>query len=283
MAKKTNTLTDDVQNVHRSIAMANFAAGAAESSTTRDKAAVQKQIDAGKENLLITLKALVGIDIYEPDPKKTSAITYGGALIKGKETPSLLDEANASAQSNAIVNAHEAMERFIKAVASKFMYAKRKIVPVHKNDKKKAKNRFGKKLAAESTPQYFEQIVGQIASRNCHELFKMLNKYVSELESRSTKGHYGNYADIHDAVEFIRHSHTHSNGRFDENDLTDHPAQSQKIIKACVRRSVIHKDDRILPTHDQVSKLLAREAEFCQIIYDAISNELDMSVDYTPN
>jgi hypothetical protein len=283
MAKKKNTLTLDVQNVHRSFAMANFAAGAADSSATRDKRNVQRRIDAGGANTLITMRALVGVDTYEPDPKLTSAISYGGAMIRGEETLSLLDESNASAQANALVDAHEAMERFVKSVTAKLMYSKRGNIPVNQNDRHAAENRFGKKAAKENTPQYFEQIVAVVASRNCDPLFRLLKKHVNTLDERTKNGHYGNYAEIHRAVEFIRHSKTHGNGRFNPTELAKLPTHSQEIVKAFVRRSVMHNDNRILPTHDEVSDLLKREAEFCQIIYDAVSNEMDMLIDYKPN
>ncbi len=163
----------------------------------------------------------MGIDIVnEPDPKKTSAITYGGALIKGKETLSLeLDEAKSR-----IFSPHIHMR-----VAERPMQATGAIHQVFRcftvtrvirgNDK--TQSRIGRCIkestqrrtsakngkvglgcqgssAAENTPRVFvTRIVGpNSASRNCHTLFKMLNKYVSELESRSTNGHYGERTQI---------------------------------------------------------------------------------------
>lgn len=282
MAKKKNTLTADIQQLHRALALANFAASSSEASTKREKQRVQKIADAGNKTALITMAALVGCDTYEPDPKKTTAISYGGALIKGEETLSLLDESNASAQSNAIVDAHEALEAFFKNVTAIFMYANRGKIPVNQTDRRMMQRRFGKQAAQENTPLYFRQIVAVLASRNCSPLFEILFKYIDGLRDRVAKGHYGDHHDIHRAVEFIRHSKTHANGRFDPDELKKQPTHTQKIVASCVADSVIHRDKRILPSHKAVHDMLAREAEYCQILYDALSSAMNMELDYQP-
>jgi len=283
MAKKKNTLTPDVHQLHRALALANFAASSSEASTKREKQRVQKIADAGNKAALITMAALVGCDTYEPDPSKTTAISYGGALIKGDETLSLLDESNASAQANAIVNSHEAMEAFVKRVTAKFMFANRGLIPINQIDRRKMQGRFGKGAAKENTPQYFEQIVQVLASRNCAPLFAILFKHITGLRTRVANGHFGDHHDIHMAVEFIRHSKTHANGTFDSEELKKQPKHTQQIVVSCVGDSVIHRDKRILPSHKAVHDMLAREAEYCQILYDVITAAMNMELDYRPN
>lgn len=283
MAKKKNTLTPDIEQLHRALALAHFAASSSEASAKREKQRVQKTVDAGNKAVLITMAALVGCDTYEPDATKTSAVSYGGALITGPETLALLDESNASAQANALVDAHEAMEAFVKRVTSTFMYARRGQIPVNQTDRRMMQRRFGKKAAQENTPAYFRQIVATLASRNCDALFAIAFKHVAGLGDRVAKGHFGDHHEIHRAVEFIRHSKTHANGRFDPEELKKQPRHTQKVVTSCVGPSVIHRDDRILPCHKAVRDLLAREAEYGQILYDALSTAMSMELDYHPN
>lgn len=282
MAKKSNTLTPDVQELHRALALANFAASSSEASAKRDKQRIQRIIDAGNTGALITMAALVGTDTYEPDPTKTTAVSYGGTLIKGQETLALVDESNASAQAGALVDAHEAMELFVKSITAKFMYVNRGQIPVNQRDRRMAQLRFGTKASKENTPQYFQQIVAVLASRNCDSLFAILFKHVNGLLTRVANGHFGNYHEIHNAVEFIRHSKTHANGRFNPDELKKQAKHTQKIVLSCVGQSVIHRDQRILPSHKAASALMAREAEYSQILYDALSSALNMNLDYQP-
>lgn len=283
MAKKNNTLTEHAQQLHRALALANFGASTSESSTKREKSQVQKIIDKGNEKRLVTMSALLGCDTREPDPQKTTAVAYGAHLIKGEQTLGLLDEANATSQASALVDAHEAMESFLKAIAATYMYQYRGQIPVNQKDRRMMQRRFGNRSAAENTPIYFGQVVQVIASRNCDSLFKMLFKRVNGLAERVENGHYGNYHEIHKSVEFIRHAKTHSNGRFDSDDLAKLPKHTRQIVESCIQRSVIHSDDRILPTHKVAHHLLAREADFGQILYDALSNDMNMKIDYQPS
>jgi hypothetical protein len=283
MAKKTNTLTPHVQALHRALALSNFAASSSEASTKREKQRVQAVIDGGNKAALITMAALIGCDTYEPDPKKTTAVAYGGQLIKGEETLLLLDESNASAQANALVDAHEAMEVFVKAITAQFMYAFRGQIPVYQEDRRMMQRRFGKQAAAENTPQYFEQLVHVLAWRNCAPLFDILFKRIDGLSERVTKGHFGSYHEIHKAVEFVRHCKTHGNGRFNRDDLKKQPKHTIAIVESCIEKSVIHGDERILPSHKAAHDLLASEADYGQILYDAMSNGMDMELDYKPS
>jgi len=283
MAKKKNTLTDHVQRLHRALALANFAASSADASAKREKQRVQRIIDAGKEHALITMSALAGCDTYEPDPQKTTAVRYGAQLIRGHETLLLLDESNASSQAYVLVDAHEAMEEFVKAITAKYMYVHRGQIPVNQDDRRMMQRRFGKGAAAENTPTYFEQVVHVLAWRNCAPLFKILFKHVKGLAARVGNGHFGNYHDIHKAVEFIRHAKAHGNGRFDASELKKHPQLTVRIVESCIRRSVIHGDDRILPATNVTQDLLAREADYGQILYDALSNDMNLNIDYQPS
>ena len=283
MAKKKNTLKADIQQLHRALALANFAASSSQASSKRDKQRIQKIIQTGNKAALNTMAALVGYDTYELDPAKTTAISYGGAFIKGNETLDLLDETNASAQASAIVDSHEAMEAFVKNIAAKFMYAKRGQIPINQKDRKTAQRRSGKGAAKENTPQYFEQIVSVLAARNCSPLFDILFNHVKNLRDRVAKGHFGDHHEIHRAVEFIRHCKTHGNGRFDPGALKKQPQHTQKIVSSCVGSSVIHRDNRILPSHKATHDLVAREAEYGQILYDALTTAMNMELDYRPN
>ena len=282
MALKKNSLTPCVATFHQTLSLVNFTASSNDASSRRDIARVQKVLTSGNANSLMTGAAVVGCDIYEQDPEKTTAVHFGGKLIKGPDTLKLLEESNSQNQSNALVDAHEAMEDFVKCITSNFLFAKRGQIPINQKERRAVSTRFGKKAAAENTLPYFKQVTAVIASRNCDQLFATLFKYAKNLRPRVTNGHYGDYYEIHLAVEFIRHSKTHANGRFNVEALERLPKQTQAIVGSCVKASIIHSDDRILPTSQAVKGLISREAEFAQILYDELTQELEMQLDYKP-
>ena len=282
MAKQANTLTEDVRELHRKLALANFSAFTAEGAAKRDLRQARQLAERGRANQLITMAALVGIDTHQPDPADVFAVTYGAEMVRGRDAISVVEETNGNAQSDAIANAFEAMERFVADISAKYLYARRGHIPIHKNVKKRAKSRFGKKAAEKNTPLYFEQIVAQLSSRNCDDLFKILFKHSEGLRERIENYHFGDLHDIHAAVEHIRHRKTHANGRYDAEKSESLALQTRRIIQSLIRESVIHGDDRILPDYDQAKDLLAREAEYGQILYEHLSDELKMRIDYCP-
>lgn len=279
MAKKKNTLTPYVQALHRALSIANYAAFAADGAANRDTGRAQKLISDGKGNWLLTFAALAGQDIYSEEP---SSIAYGGGGVKGSDVPLLIQESITASQLNALENAYEAMDTFVKLVSGDFLYGKRGDVPILQKWRQQMRKRFGKGAAAENTPQYCHQIARTLAGHNCTPLFDLLFDHVSTLRERVAATRYGDLHDIHLAIEGVRHCSTHANGLYLEEDYVRLPKMSRVIIESLVRDSFIHKDKRILPAHNEVSNLLGREAEYGQLIYDGVSNALAMEVDYMP-
>lgn len=283
MALKRNTLTECVAEFHQTLSLVNFTASSNDAASRRDIARAQQLLNGGNARSLMTGAAVVGCDVYEPDPTKTTAVHYGGKLIKGTDTLLLLEESNSQNQSNAMVDAHEAMETFVKCITATFLYAKRGQIPINQKDRRAVASRYGKKAAKENTLPYCRQLTNVLASRNCSPLFTLLFKYTSNLQARVARGHFGDHYEIHLAVEFIRHSKTHANGRINLESLAGLPKRTQAIIRSCVKKSIVHGDGRILPTSKAIKDLISREAEFAQILYDELTQELNMQLDYKPS
>lgn len=283
MALKKNTLTACVAEFHQTLSLVNFTASSNDASSRRDITRAQRVLNSGNAQSLMTGAAVVGCDVYQPDPSKTTAVSYGGKLIKGPDTLLLLEESNSQNQSNAMVDAHEAMEMFVKCITATFLFGKRGQIPINQKDRRAVATRFGNKAAEENTLPYFKQLTSVLASRNCNPLFTLLFKYTSNLRTRVAKGHFGDHCEIHLAVEFIRHSKTHANGKINMESLAGLPKQTQAIIHSCVKKSIVHSDARILPTSKAVKDLISREAEFAQILYDELTQELNMQLDYIPS
>lgn len=74
MAQKQNSLTTDVQQVHKALSLANFAASSADASARRETEGVKRLLKGKNGNALITMAALPGCDVYEDQPKY---ISYG--------------------------------------------------------------------------------------------------------------------------------------------------------------------------------------------------------------
>jgi len=280
VAKKKNTLTKHVQEVHRTLASANFVAFASDTAAGRDRQQMQTWIDAGNGDRMILGAAVMGRDTYG-DP--FAAINYGAQNVTLGDTIQLIDEANAIAQADAIANGFEAMEAFVKNVTAEYLYGKRGQIPILQKVRQRAKNQFGKKAAAENTKPYFRQIVHVLAGRNCDPLFKILFKDVDGLRDRVATWRFGDLHEIHQAVEAIRHCKAHVNGRYDQDNFKSYPVSVQRFLRSCAKKSMIHGDARVMPTHKDASWLLTREAEYSQILYDALSTELGMKLDYKPN
>ncbi len=283
MALKKNTLTEFIADFHQTLSLVNFTASSNDASSRRDIARVQRALNSGFAQSLMTGAAVIGSDVYEPDPAKAKLVSYGGKIIKGPDTLLLLEESNSQNQSNAIVDLHEAMEMFVRCITATFLYAKRGQIPINQKDRRAVATRYGKKAAKKNTLPYFKQLTSVLASRNCSQLFVLLFKYTSNLRARVAKGYFGDYYEIHLAVEFIRHSKTHANGKINLESLAGLPNNSQAIIRSCVRKSVMHGDVRILPTSKAVKDLISREAEFSQILYDELAREMNMQLDYKPS
>ncbi len=279
MAKKGNTLTKHVQQAHRALVLANFMAHHSEGAARRDQTQFEKAINAGYTKNLITGAAVGALNIYA---EQFACAGYGGVGFQGKELLTLINEANAMTQANAIANAYEVFEKFVRQVAVEYLYVRRGIVPIPNKDKQRMKKRFGNKTASENTKPWFCQLVKIRSRQNCQPLFKILFKQIPRLRDRVVNSYFGNLHSIHQAVETIRHCKTHANGRHNPDRFSKLPDDVQDIVGPCIKRSFLHQTQWILPSRKQSSDFIAREAEYAQILYDQLTRELGMKLDYTP-
>lgn len=280
MAKKANTLTVYVKRVHDALCLANFMAYHAEDSAKRESSAMQKSIKPGNGTYHRLIGSrILGINIYS---SKYSFVSYGGAMAKDKDLIDLIAEANGMTQADAIATAYEAVELFVKAILVEYLYCRRGEVPLDKITKSRIKKQFGKKASSENTKPWFGQVVSVLASQNCDPLFDILYRRLPGLHDRVTKFSMCDLTVNHKTVEFIRHAKTHMNGRVDKSRLTKQPAEVQKRVAHTIRKSFLHEVPWFLPSYDLVREFITREAEFTQILYDAITTELAMVLDWTP-
>ncbi|MCE9553878.1 MAG: hypothetical protein K8T91_10960 [Planctomycetes bacterium] len=277
MARKKNTVTDAVKKLHNSLAVAHFVAFSHDASSSRDIKLAEGIISVGGVGALISGAAFNGYDTNESDPAKVRIVTYGVKAVLRKDILRLIDEGNAAVQSDSIATAYEVMETFIKDLAGNFLSYSGKHIPIDKRFQEKAKKSFAK-----NTPPYFKEVAKAMARQNCDGLYKLFFKHVDGLEERVRTYHRGDLHDSHRAVEAIRHLKTHEFGRYIPAKIKKCPTGAQHIVKACVRNSIIHKTDWILPTFKQAQDFLIREAEYGQILYQSVSEELGMKIDYLP-
>jgi len=248
----------------------------------RDAQRTTKIISEGKGNAILSGALLVGVGIDKSATQGVRAVAFGGGLYKQKDAIAAIEENCYQMQASCIAEGFEAVESYVKAVTSAFLYSKRQEGILKNKNRKTIATRIGDKLEKENTPQYFDQAVGVLASRNCERLFKILFKEVSTLK-QAIEAHPYPILAIHEAVEFIRHSKSHANGRVNADRFEELSKTAAAIVKSLIHSSIIHSDKRILPNQKEASDLLAREAEYCQIIYEAVSSDLNMKIDHKPS
>jgi len=280
MGKKGNRLTGHVKTVHRDLGHTLFIAFRNDRTAESQVTLVRRAIDSGRNMWLVTGCSIAALDIYAENPEW---VAYSGEGVRGKDMLKLLDEANCMVQAAALVSVYEAMERYLKAVAVEYLYVKRGTVPILNKYEKRLTKRFGKKAERENTKPWFRQMVSVLAWQNCQPLLKLLFKHVEGLRDRVNSFYTGDLEATHQTVEFIRHLTTHINGRYDEEQAKKLPKQALKQLTGCVKKSFLHAGERwILPAHKTVSWFISRETEFAQVIYDSLTKELGMKLDYTP-
>ena len=271
LASKKNTITEHVQRVHHELAMIKLMASSFEGTT---RSALSERKEKGLTSLSMT--QLLGK--YTTQEGRVTA-SYGGYRAHGDNWVALIDEAIRLVQLDAVGNAFEIIENFIKAVASELLYSERGRIPI---DQKVRQQVLQDRRLRENTPQYFSRVAKTLARHSGNELFKILFKYVPGLEeSVSSAGKY-DLRKIHRIVECFRHCKAHKNGRCGEEDYEHLPQAYRRIVKWCLKQSAVFGDQRILPEHTQIASLLTWECEFTQIIYEAISLKLGMEIDYKP-
>lgn len=280
MAKKGNTLTRHVRDAHHALGLANFIAFRAHVSAGREVRRIEKGINAGNGDFLITGASVAGCDIYADPPQW---VFYGGKLVKGEEQIELINEADGMVQADALVTAYEVMEQFVKKLTVEYLYCKRGSIPIENKWKQRTLRHFGRnKITPQNTKPWFEQVVGVLAAQNTQPLFAMLFKRIAGLHERIASFPMGDPHVTHRAVEFIRHCKTHANGRYDPNRLTSMLPEVQKQVAPCIRKSFLNATDWILPSHDEAREFIAREAEYAQLLYDTITRDLSMELEWTP-
>lgn len=279
MAKKGNTLTKHVEAAHHALGMVNFQSIHAEQSATRQIQRLKSAIGAGNSSLLITSSSVAGIDIYAPQPE---SVAYSGTTVKGGDLIHLVNETNSMTQADAVTTAYEVMEAYVKKLTAEFLYCQRGKIAIANKQKQRVRAQFGKKAEPENTKPFFRQLVGVLAWQNAQPLFDLLFKEVKGLEARVSGFRMGNLHVAHQAVEAIRHCKTHANGRYDIDRFTRLAPEVQNRLGGFIRKSFLHDALWYLPTNAQTRALIAREAEYAQVLYDSVSRELGMKIEWTP-
>jgi hypothetical protein len=279
MAKKANILTPHIREVHHALALANFLAYRAETAAKRDISLIQRALTTGRGDILLIGATVAGLDIYANQPEW---VPYGGVMVKGKEQIGLISEANGMTQADVVATAYEAVERFVKQISVEYLYCMRGKIPIANNQKKRVARQFGKKVKPENTKPWFEQLVHVLAWQNCTPLFDLLFKHVPGLRGRIGNFAMGDLHVNHQAVEFIRHAKTHMNGRFDQTRFEKLSEGVKKRASLGIRKSFLHGVSWFLPAHNHVEGFVAREAEYAQLLYDALTHQLGMLLDWTP-
>jgi len=279
VAKKGNTLTEHVKAVHWALGMVNFQSIHAEQSAHREVTRLKGAVTAGNVNLLLTSSSIVGIDIYAKEPE---AVAYSGNMVKGEELIDLVNETNSMTQADALTTAYEVMEDYVKKLTTEFLYCRRGEIPIANKQKQRVRSQFGKKAEPENTKPFFRQLVGVLAWQSAQPLFDLLFKHVDGLEGRVAGFPMGSLHISHQAIEAIRHCKTHANGRYDADRFNKLPKLVQLRVAACIRTSFLHNARWYLPTNNQTRGLIAREAEYAQLLYDSVARELGMNVEWTP-
>lgn len=283
MAEKKNTFTPNINqffeqatDLHHVFHFLHWQLKLAEEPVKKSLEVFEKK---GMRNSFGSATASSIVNIFNDDEYIIRA-RIAKRTTRGDDILHLASEIRGRFNGTILVSLHEIFEVYLKYLYGKMLYQLRNRMTIR--DKKRFHNARQEAAKHQGTARYYSEYANWSCRRDCKPALKTFQRELDWSTVVINRYFEMDPIVLADALAFCRHCIVHVEGHVSATELSKLSEAQKKFVRILLDRSVVTKDDRILPDKEITAALLEAVMSFAYGLYKLLSQRCGMKIEVDP-